>query len=95
MVYRTGLYHVYNISMNYTGFSAQKMAELVGQTHEHVWEVVSRFTHHLDKLQQKDETITSAASPDPEVTSEQYWRKVANNLINLAQCSIASKRLGS
>ena len=61
------------------------MAELVGQTKEHVWDVISKFTPHLDKLQQKDETITSAAPPDPEVTSEHYWRKVANNLIDLAQ----------
>ena len=57
----------------------------MGQTHEHVWDVISKFTPHLDKLQQKDETITSAAPPDPEVTSENYWRKVANNLIDLAQ----------
>ena len=57
----------------------------MGVTHEYVWDVISRFTPHLDKLQQKDETITSAAPPDPEVTSEHYWRKVANNLIDLAQ----------
>ena len=37
------------------------------------------FTPHLDKLQQKDETITSAEPPDLEVTSEQYWRMIANN----------------
>ena len=71
--------------MNYTGFSVQKVAEFVGQTSEHVWDITSRFTPHLDKLQQKNETITSAAPPDPEVTSEQYWRKVAKNLIDLAQ----------
>ena len=61
------------------------MAELVGETKEHVWDIITKFTPQLDKLQQKDETLTSSTPLDPEVISDQYWRKVANNLIDLAE----------
>ena len=57
-----------------------QVAGLVGKTKEHVWAVIAKFTPQLDELQQKDETINDTTPSDPGVTSNQYWRRVANNL---------------
>lgn len=61
------------------------MAELVGETKEYVWNAISRFTPQLNQLQQRDDTIASASPLDPDDISNQYWRKVANNLLDLSK----------
>ena len=63
----------------------QQVAELVGETKEHVWDIISKFAPQLDQLQQKDETIASATPLDPDTISDQYWRRVADNLIDLSK----------
>lgn len=60
-----------------------QVANLVGETKEHVWDVISKFTPQLDHLQQKDETISSATPLDPEAVSDLFWKKVADNLLDL------------
>lgn len=62
-----------------------QVAELVGETKEHVWDIISKFALQLDQLQQKDETIASATPLDPDTISNQYWRRVADNLIDLSK----------
>ena len=61
-----------------------QVAMLVGESKEHAWEVMAKFTPQLNQLQQKDETITSATPLDPDAVCEQYWRIVGSNLIDLA-----------
>ena len=61
-----------------------QVAMLVGESKEHVWEVMAKFTPQLNQLQQKDETITSATPLDPDAVCELYWRIVGSNLIDLA-----------
>ena len=70
--------------LNIYTLSIKQVSELVGETKGYVWEVITKFTPQLDQLQQKDETITSATPLYPDVISDQYWSKVANNLIDLA-----------
>ena len=62
-----------------------QVAELVGETKEHVWDIISKFAPQLDQLQQKDETIGNTTPLDPDTISNQYWRRVADNLIDLSK----------
>lgn len=66
-------------------YLVQQVAEFVGEAKDLVWDIVSKFAPQLDQLQQKDETITSAIPLDPDVILDEYWKKVANNLIDLAK----------
>ena len=66
-------------------YLVQQVAELVGETKDLVWDIISKFAPQLDQLQQKAETTTSATPLDPDVISDEYWKKVANNLIDLAK----------
>ena len=62
-----------------------QVAELVGEIKEHVWDIISKFAPQLDQLQQKDETIGNTTPLDPDTISNQYWRRVADNLIDLSK----------
>ena len=65
----------------------------MGESKDCVWEVLSKFTPQLNFLQQKDETLSSATSLDPEVISNMFWKKVAENLLELAAKMSSNKEV--
>ena len=61
----------------------QQVAELVGKSKEAAWDIMHRFAAQLDQLQHKSETLTSEAPADPVTVCNDYWRRVANNIMDL------------
>ena len=60
-----------------------QVAELVEVPKETVWQIVTKFSGQLDKLQQKGEAI--GEMPDDLEVCERYWKNVAENLIALSK----------
>ena len=58
---------------------------MVGKPKEFVWEVARKFAPQLDKLQHKGDFMGSEGPTDPDLACSEYWRKVGENLIDLAQ----------
>ena len=57
---------------------------MVGKSKETVWELFTKFAPRLNSLQKKTESI-GGEPMDSEAVSAQYWEKVGDNLINLAE----------
>ena len=60
---------------------------MVGKDKKEVWSGITSFAPQLDQLQHKGDTITSEVPADPATVCDQYWSKVGNNIIDLAQRS--------
>ena len=57
-----------------------QVAELVEVPKETVWQIVTKFSGQLDKLQQKGEAI--GEMPDDLEVRERYWKNVAENTLS-------------
>ena len=64
---------------------------MVGMSNESVWELFRKFAPRLDNLQKWTESIAGGPM-DREVVIAQYWEKVGNNLIQLAEQLAADTR---
>ena len=60
-----------------------QIAELVLKEKQDVWNAMARFAPQLNKLQQKEDTISIQVPLDKEIVYAQFWRKVGENLTDL------------
>ena len=51
-----------------------------------MWAAIKKLAPQLDQLQHKNDTIVLDEMDDPEMVCNKFWRKVGNNLIELAKC---------
>ena len=57
---------------------------MVGEKTTVVWNAIKKLAPQLDRLQHKEETITSEEVDDPNLLCEKFWKKIGTNLIDLA-----------
>lgn len=58
---------------------------MVGEPTTVVWNAIKKLAPQLDKLQHKEDTITSEEVADPDLLREKFWEKVGTSLIDLAK----------
>lgn len=56
---------------------------MVSKDKQEVWNAIARFAPQLNKLQEKEQTISIEASLEPDIVNAQYWKKVGDNLADL------------